>query len=67
MENGEKMKKLKKFFKNKGFSQNGFARELGIGESVFSLYLNRKRKFPLELAVAIEKISKGEVKCKDLI
>lgn len=61
------MKKLKKWIEDSKFSQNGFAKEMGITPSTMSRYVNNERKFPLKLAVKIEKFTKGEVKCSDLI
>lgn len=61
------MKKLKKWIENNELSQNEIARRLGVTPSAFSLYVNSKRKMPLELAIKIQKVSEGEIKCEDLV
>ncbi len=65
---GNKMKKnkLKEYLRKNEISQVDFAKKLKLSKSTFHRYMTGTRKMPLEVAVKIEKLTKGKVTCKSL-
>ena len=59
--------KLIIWLEKSAYTHTEFARKLGIDKSTLSRYINGSRKMPLKIAVKIEKLTKGDVECKNLI
>ena len=59
--------KLKKYLEKYNKSHKLFREKIVLDASTFSRYINGSRKIPLHIAVKIEKLTKGEVKCKNLV
>ena len=59
--NDAAMEKLSAYLKEKGISQNAFARLVGIHPSVVSRYLNDGVKPTFDLAAKIESVTGGAV------
>lgn len=50
------MSKLKKQIKNKGLKISWLANQLNISQPSLSMYLNEKRKMPIEIELKLKKI-----------
>ena len=59
--------KLSTWLKKEGKDYKYLADKLGVDKTTACKYINGTRGIPLKRAVEIEKITKGLVKCKDLI
>lgn len=59
--------KIERWMEKKGVTYRSMAKELGVSHSLLFYCVQGKRKMSLKLAVKIEKITKGEVRCKDLV
>lgn len=55
---------LSEYLKSEGIKQYVFAEKLGVSQSCLTQLLSGDRKPSLSLAVDIENITKGKVKCK---
>lgn len=58
---------LKKYKKANPFRLEDFADAIGVSITHASDLVNAKRQCSLEVAVKIEKFTKGEVQCRDLL
>ena len=61
------MKKLRRWIEGSGMSQNQVAEKLKISKASLSRYVNGSRVVSVKVAVKIEKLTKGKIKCADLI
>lgn len=59
--------KLKKWLEMNGKDYKDLAKALNVDKSTICRYLNGSRRIPLEKAVKIEKLTRGEIKCRDLV
>lgn len=57
---------LREYLEINGIKQRSFAKKIGISEFTLHHILNRNKDIMLSTALAIEKETKGKVKCKDL-
>lgn len=60
------MSRLNRYLKDRKRRPAEFARELGISKSYLSEILNGKKGVSLDLALKIERITKGGVSTKDM-
>ncbi len=59
--------KLRDYLDEVGLKQYVFCRKLGVTESTLYSILCEKRDLRLSLALRIEHVTEGKVKCKDLL
>jgi len=59
--------RLKKWLERNNIPQLVFADMLGISTSTLSRYISGERRVPLLMAIKIEKLTKKEVRCQDLV
>lgn len=59
--------KLKKYLEKNEISHKEFREKLKLDKSTFSRYINGSRKIPLHIAVKIERLTNGDVKCRHLV
>lgn len=59
--------KLREYLDQEGLKQYVFCRKLGVTESTLYSILCEKRDLRLSLALKIEDLTDGKVKCKDLL
>lgn len=58
---------LKKWRKDNGYKQDSLAKALGCHQSIISSYENNLATPSLKVAVKIEELTKGKIKCKHWI
>lgn len=58
---------LKSYLASKGITVTAFARTLNVSKGFVSDLANGKRLCSLEMAVRIERLTKGRVSCRDLV
>lgn len=61
-----KKNKLKEYLRKNKIPQVEFAEKLKLSKSTFHRYMTGSRKMPLDIAVKIEKLTKGKITCKSL-
>jgi DNA-binding transcriptional regulator YdaS (Cro superfamily) len=57
--------KLKNYLKKNAQTQIEFAKKLGITKATLNTYIKKRAKIPKATVIAIDYLSKGEVKAED--
>lgn len=59
--------KIDEYLKTNCIQKKAFAKKIGISENTLEGIIRQKRDIRLSIALKIEQITKGEVKCMDML